>query len=222
MKEVLTLPLLLEAARHFCQNHWTVAQPTLWGVTDGKAIGTFVEQNFQQYLQTRYDVKLGSSSMGIDLPMLGIDTDIKVTSLRQPQSSSPFKNVRQKIFGLGYIVYDKIDDPHSRTAHLHFVHCAFVEKERTGDYTTTYRLRQMVADQANETDIVAYLQDRNLPADDLTLGKLAAEVLAHPLTQGYLTISNALQWRLQYQRIIQIEDAVEGIHQIITPQKPLL
>ena len=31
---------------------------------------------------------------------------------------------------------------------------------------------------------------------------------------GYLTISNALQWRLQYSRVIKIEEEVEGLVKI--------
>ena len=32
---------------------------------------------------------------------------------------------------------------------------------------------------------------------------------------GYLTISNALQWRLQYQRIVTLNENVEGISKLI-------
>ena len=32
---------------------------------------------------------------------------------------------------------------------------------------------------------------------------------------GYLTISNALQWRLQYQRIVMLQDVIEGIVKIV-------
>jgi hypothetical protein len=39
---------------------------------------------------------------------------MKVTRIKQPQSSCPFKSARQKIYGLGYslivFVYEKIDD----------------------------------------------------------------------------------------------------------------
>ena len=47
------------------------------------------------------------------MPGENICTDIKVTSITQPQSSCPFKNARQKIYGLGYnllvFVYNKED-----------------------------------------------------------------------------------------------------------------
>ena len=35
-----------------------------------------------------------------------------------------------------------------------------------------------------------------------------------PPTQGYLTVSNALQWRLQYGRIAALESSVPGIEKI--------
>jgi hypothetical protein len=143
----------------------------------------------------------------------------KVTSIKQPQSSCPFKDAKQKIFGLGYnllvFVYDKIDDPKTKTASLDFVSCSFISKERTADYTTTFRLREMVKDEANVEDIVAYLNDKNIPADEITMQQLAEQILKTPPIQGYLTISNALQWRLQYQRIVMLSENIEGINKII-------
>jgi hypothetical protein len=107
-----------------------------------------------------------------------------------------------------------------KTANLNFVSCSFVSKERTADYTTTYRLREMVKDKANTADIIAYLSDKNIPADEITLGKLAKQILQTPPQQGYLTISNALQWRLQYQRIVTLDKEVKGITKIVSYNKP--
>lgn len=162
---------------------------------------------------------MGSSALGIDLPSDNILTDIKVTSVKQPQSSCPFRDAKQKNFGLGYnlliFVYDKKDNLQNQTTILDFVSCSFIEKERTADYTTTFRLRQMVADGANQEDIVGYLMDRNIPADEIALYNLAKQILENLPQQGYLTISNALQWRLQYQRVVDLNIAVEGIYKII-------
>ena len=47
----------------------------------------------------------------------------------------------------------------------------------------------MVNDNANTDDIIAYLSDKNIPADDITLNKLAEQILQTPPEQGYLTIS---------------------------------
>ena len=69
----------------------------------------------------------------------------------------------------------------------------------------------MLKDGAIKEDIVAYFMDKNMPGDEITLEQLADEVLEHGITQGYLTISNALQWRLQYQRVITLSNSVDGV-----------
>jgi hypothetical protein len=222
-KPKLTIPKLIESARLFCLAESRFDNSFLFGVTDGKAVGTYVEHKFQQFLSENYEVSIGSSASGVDLPSADILTDIKVTSIKQPQSSCPFKDAKQKIYGLGYnlliFVYDKTDDAATKTARLNFVSCSFIEKERTADFTTTVRLREMVKDGANSADIVAYLQDKNIPADDITLQNLAESILKYPPQQGFLTISNALQWRLQYQRIVDLNEPIDGITKIVSTIK---
>lgn len=223
-KEKLTIEKLIEEAQLFCVEQSKFQHKELYGVTDGKAVGTLIEHKFQSHLNEKYEVLVGSSAKGMDLPSDDIQTDIKVTSIKQPQSSCPFKDAKQKIFGLGYnllvFVYDKTDDPTTQTAILNFVSCSFVHKERTADYTTTFRLREMIKDGANEADIIAYLQDKNIPADEITLAKVAEQILQSTPEQGYLTISNALQWRLQYQRIVTLVDDIQGIEKIVSYNKP--
>ena len=107
----LTTEILCSEAAIFSRIESQHAETSLYGVTDGKKIGTYLEQKFSSYLKQKYDFILGNSASGIDFPDLLID--IKVTSIKQPQSSCPFKSARQKIFGLGYslliFVYDKTD-----------------------------------------------------------------------------------------------------------------
>jgi hypothetical protein len=135
----------------------------------------------------------GTPAIGIDFPELLVD--IKVTSIRQPQSSCPFKSARQKVYGLGYslivFVYDKIDNARSKTATLKILHTIFVAAERTADFQ--------------------FLQDRNLPIDEIGMNNLADETISNPPVQGFLTISNALQWRLQYSRVIERAGLEKGI-----------
>ncbi|WP_289301415.1 restriction endonuclease [Sporofaciens musculi] len=213
MKSVLTIEKLIDSAKIFCDIESMKNHIQLIGITDGKAVGTYVEHKFQQFLRERYTVEIGSSAKGIDLPGFGIETDIKVTSITQPQSSCPFKNARQKIFGLGYnllvFVYDKQDTKDSCI--LRFTHCTFIGKQRTADFTITKRLREMVYDGANKEDIIGFLQDKNVPGDEIIYNELADEILNNPPEQGYLTISNALQWRLQYSRVIGLENRVAGV-----------
>ena len=218
-EQPLTIKNLITLAKKFCEQESKTPNSELFGVTDGKAVGTHIEHKFKSFLLSQYEVQVGSSASGIDLPSAEINTDIKVTSIKQPQSSCPFKNAQQKIFGLGYnllvFFYDKQDDAKTKTALLNFVSCLFIEKERTADYQTTTSLLQMIENKANADDIFAYLNDRNIPADEITLMKLAEQILKKPPKVGYLTISNALQWRLQYGRIVMLKDAVSGITKII-------
>ena len=113
MKKPLTINSLIKEAKEFCKVNSGLYRTELFGITDGKAVGTFVEHLFQKHLQERYDLTVGNSANGLDLP--SVNTDIKVTSIKQPQSSCPFKDSKQKIFGLGYnllvFVYNKYDDP---------------------------------------------------------------------------------------------------------------
>lgn len=211
----LTIDALLREAEAFSQMVSSQGHPKLVGVTDGKAVGTYVEHLFQRHLKERYDMTVGSSASGIDLP--SVNTDIKTTSCIQPQSSCPFQSARQKIFGLGYhlliFVYNKQDMEH--TCRLQITHCTFVKAERTADYTITAQLRDMLRHDANEEDIIALLSDRNVPGDEIVYHQLAAEILENPPQQGYLTISNALQWRLQYKRVIGLNNSVGGIVNIV-------
>lgn len=108
--EELTLVQLKAEIRDFIRVFGTMPNPALYGVTDGKAVGTYIEQAFHKHLLEKYTHKPGSSASGIDLPELGVD--IKATSIRQPQSSCPFRDASQKVYGLGYhllvFVYEKV------------------------------------------------------------------------------------------------------------------
>lgn len=213
MPKLLTVSLLQKEAAAFAKTESKHAEKSLFGVTDGKAVGTYLEHKFQNLLQRRYRYGRGNSARGIDFPAL--EVDIKVTSIRQPQSSCPFKSARQKIFGLGYslliFVYNKHDDEATRTGKLDLRHTVFVEKERTADYQTTSGLLRLLENKANRDDVLAFFEERLLPADEIEAGKLADEVLRQPPELGYLTISNALQWRLQYSRAIEQAGVVPGI-----------
>lgn len=210
----LTKNILRKEAEVFCKVESNHHEKSLYGVTDGKAVGTYLEHKFQNYLRTKYEYQAGSSAKGIDFPKLGVD--LKVTSIKQPQSSCPFKSARQKIFGLGYdllvFVYEKHDIPETESAVLNILHTIYVEANRTGDFQTTKGILDILNNDGNKDDIIAFMNDRLLPVDDIEANKIADEILSgNKPEQGYLTISNALQWRLQYSRVIQVSGAVDGV-----------
>ena len=191
-------------------------EPSLFGVTDGKAVGTYLEHKFQKHLEAKYSFGQGNSAKGIDLPSL--DIDLKVTSIKQPQSSCPYKSARQKVWGLGYgllvFVYDKCDDGAKRTCNLRIVHIVLIEPERTADYQMTRGILEILDRNGNEDDLVAFITDKNLPVDDIEAHAIARDILKKRPEQGYLTISNALQWRLQYGRVIVEAGSVSGIQRL--------
>lgn len=83
-----------------------------------------------------------------------------------------------------------------------------------GAQLTTKHLN-IIHNDGNEDDIFAFLSDHKIPADEVTLHSLAQNILQCPPEVGYLTISNALQWRLQYSRVVNLKEDVSGVTPII-------
>jgi hypothetical protein len=108
-------------------------------------------------------------------------------------------------------VYDKTEDRKRRTGTLEIQHLLLVDAVRTGDYQTTRGLREILDRDGNEDDLAAFLRDRNLPVDDIEARAIAQELLKKRPEQGYLTISNALQWRLQYGHALKQSGQVAGV-----------
>jgi hypothetical protein len=218
----LTIPLLRQEATRFSEIESTHPEPTLYGVSDGKAIGTYLEHKFRTYLTDRgYSYQMGNAANGLDFP--GLDVDIKVTSIKQPQSSCPFRSIRQKVYGLGYsllvFVYDKADDPTTKTAVLKMVSTVFVEKDQTADFQMTAGIRKIVADAERDKDspevikqeLMAHMEARALTSEEHELRALADAIMERLPEQGYLTISPAMQWRLQYKRVMEKAGTVNGV-----------
>lgn len=209
----LSLEKLRVEAAKFAVIESSHYEESLYGTTDGKAVGTYFEHKFVYYLENFYSFQSGNSASGIDFPELNVD--MKVTSIRQPQSSCPFRTASQKIYGLGYhlliFVYEKTDCHEQKTGHLDISNTIFVEKEQTGDFQTTTGLLKLLENEPNIDDICAFLFERKLPVDEISAIELAERIIKSPPKRGYLTISNALQWRLQYGRAIQIAGEVDGI-----------
>jgi len=67
-KPPLTIETLIQEARSFADLESRHQEPLLYGVTDGKAVGTYLEQKFRGHLRERFDYAEGNSALGIDLP----------------------------------------------------------------------------------------------------------------------------------------------------------
>jgi hypothetical protein len=56
----------------------------------------------------------------------------------------------------------------------------------------TTGLIDVLKNEGNKDDLIAFRSDRMLPVDDIEAANIADELLAHPPETGFLTISNAL------------------------------
>ena len=158
----LTIPALKNAVCSFAKLLPNERAHEIFGVTDGKKIGTWMEVKFNSYLSDRFGYSPGSAASGIDFPSLGVD--LKTTSAAQPQSSSPFRSPSQKVYGLGHdllvIVYTKIDDHETKTASLAIPRVLYICSEHTGDYQTTRGLLGILERDGDLDDVMAFLEER--------------------------------------------------------------
>ena len=119
------------------------------------------------------------------------------------------------IFSLLVFVYEKKDDRKTRTATLDVKHVIYVKDSQTGDFQTTTGILKILDNNGNIDDLISFMTERFLPVDEIQAQKLAEEILSDRPSVGYLTISNALQWRLQYARVIEEAGNVNGVQRIV-------
>ena len=98
---------------------------------------------------------------------------------------------------------------------MRFLSCTFIASERTADYQITTGLQAILDNGGNEEDVFSFLLEHHIPGDGDALRRLARDILTSPPTIGYLTVSNALQWRLQYGRVVSLKEEVAGINSLI-------
>lgn len=197
---------LIKEAKIFAKSFSLEKHYNIYGINDGKSIGTYIENQFKEIMHAKYGVKISSSSKGIDFPQIKID--IKCTLKSRPQSSCPYKSFRQKIYGLGYGILlftykkeDKYEDKYSTVVidGVYFIDCL-----ETGDYSLTKEIVEILSMPNNKEKLIELFKDVALPCDEKDYENIANEVIINPPRQGLLTISNALQWRLQYSRVVNL------------------
>ena len=214
----LTVELLKAEASSFAKDEKVHFEPSLYGVNNGKAVGTYLEKKFRSRLLKRGYEVAGSSAVGLDFP--DIEVDMKVTSARQPQSSCPFRSMRQRVYGLGYglliFVYMKTDRKSDESSNLDIVDLIYVDKEHTSDHRITQKIIDAVNEGSSADEIKNLLMDQDMPLNEAEAVDLAREIVRSPPKQGHLTISNALQWRLSYKRTITVASATPGVERIET------
>ena len=78
-KKNLDIQNLQKEAKIFSEIESEHDEPSIFGSTDGKAVGTYLEHKFKNFLAEKYAFENGNSASGIDLP--GLEVDIKTRSI---------------------------------------------------------------------------------------------------------------------------------------------
>ena len=103
MKKILTIEELMKSAKIFCETASEENHIELIGVTDGKAVGTYVEHKFQKFLQKRYTVEIVNSAKGIDLPGATVQSHVGCTAaVKLPLSECTSENFWFRLQLIGF------------------------------------------------------------------------------------------------------------------------
>lgn len=185
-----------------------------------KRIGTYFEKELRDWFETKHGlVSDGSVAQGIDLPAFNLD--VKTTSNRQPQSSSPFDDPGERITGVDYnillFVYDKQSVEGGNRFEI--VSCAYIPRERASDYRKSENARKLVADYREGKLSEAELREQ---LEELTgVGAISdekfEEIKRDPPKTGAITMTPAVQWRFNYNKMTK-PDVPEGTDRIYGAQ----
>lgn len=201
----LTIQILKREAQKFSQMESSHKEKSLFGVTDGKAVGTYLEHKFKQYLRGKYEFEEGSSASGIDFPELQVD--VISTNLLTPYPSSPLKSAHQKIYGMEHsliwFLYEKTDDHESKRAKISIVSAFFLDKNSTADFKTTSGIIDILKNEGNKDDVMAYILDARLANDEIEASNFADEILTNPPELGFIFTTSFWRQRAQYLKTIK-------------------
>lgn len=195
----LTIQILKREAQKFSQMESSHKEKSLFGVTDGKAVGTYLEHKFKNYLRNKYEFEEGSSASGIDFPELQVD--VISTDLLALYPSSPLKSAHQKIYGLGHsliwFLYEKTDDHESKRAKVNIISGFFLDRKNTADFKTTSGIISVLKNEGNKDDVMAFMLDTYLANDEIEASNFADEILSNPPKLGYSFTTSFWRERVQ-------------------------
>ena len=86
-KPNLTIGLLKKEAKIFCKAMSNITHEYIIGVTDSKAVGTYVEHKFRDVISQKYKVETGNSAQGIDFPEPSVKNLRRLNLLRSAEST---------------------------------------------------------------------------------------------------------------------------------------
>lgn len=211
----LDLRNYLDSVAEFCAEMESRTVPEDKSGTS-KQIGTYFEKKLRDWFENIHGlVSEGSVAEDIDLPAFNLD--VKTTSNRQPQSSSTFDDPGERIVGVDYnillFIYHKqsVDGGNK----FQIKTCAYIPKERASDYRKSDDAVKLVADyregKLSESELREQLE--NLTGVGAISDEKFEEIKENPPEKGAITITPALQWRFNYNKMVK-EDVPEGTERI--------
>lgn len=83
-----------------------------------------------------------------------------------------------KVAAAEFAEYEKTDTHETQSAAIDVHHVLFIARSMTGDYQTTRGILEILERGGNREDLVAFMEDRNLPLDEVGRTALAERVLS--------------------------------------------
>ena len=211
----LDLQNYLDSVAEFCAEMESRTVPEGKSGTS-KQIGTYFEKELRDWFEEEHGlVSEGSVAEDIDLPAFNLD--VKTTSNRQPQSSSTFDDPGERIVGVDYNILLFVYNKQSVNGGNQFEikTCAYIPEERASDYRKSDDAVKLVVDyregRLSESELREQLED--LTGVGAISDEKFEEIKENPPEKGAITITPALQWRFNYNKMVK-EDVPEGTERI--------
>lgn len=205
---ILSVEDVIQESKECLSFNQNIKTKKLFGINDGKTLGTHIENIFFDYLENKgYLFKRGNPSKGIDFPELDIDIKSNSSTRSKYGTSSPFRSFEQKIYGMGYsivlFIYDKIDIYEEKTATLSLKEVFFIDKEDTADKKTTSEILEVINNGGTEKDMINVLIQNKILLDLDSLKTLSHKLFLNPPKPGLLSINDVLQWNISYNKSLE-------------------
>ncbi len=169
------------------------------GPNSGRRIADYIEDTYMKKLKTRLFIESGKKKEGLDFPT--INTDIKVTRIKKPQSTAAIKDIHAKIFGLGYnliiFFYDFGGDDGNQ---LIIKKTIYIPINKTADFKMMNKLEDILGEEDVLAEELKYQYEEMEHYEEIELNEYRklAKKMSNNYVEGYLSYAGDPRWHLTY------------------------
>lgn len=160
-----------------------------------------ISKSLRRYLLNSVEISLNSDGrfLSIDVADENISfpehaTDLRVVDTFEPRMQTQQCGIEEKVYGSGnsllILSCQFLSDEARKTVNAVPWTLVFIDSDRTGDFQTTYGLREIMRRKGNRDDILSFLEERFPSITDAEKEDWATKVLSAPPRLGYLTLSS--------------------------------